>query len=159
MTEKSNIYRTFNISYGKLLKNLLETPTHFQHLHKITHITYPLLDFNNLPEDSLKKERNIIFQYPIPTFLNMIVGDNFQIKVNEISYINKNNCKIRAIIKINTLIGLITLTESSIYINNDESVDSKIFLQCESKIPNIIIEQVIKNWEKDKNKYLDRVSQ
>ena len=40
-----------------------------------------------------------------------------------------------------------------------KSVDSKIFLQCESKIPNIIIEQVIKNWEKDKNKYLDRVSQ
>ena len=82
-----------------------------------------------LPEESLKKERDIIFQYPIPTFLNMIVGDNFQIKVNEISYINKNNCKIKAIIKINTLIGLITLTESSIYINNEQSVDSKIFLQ------------------------------
>ena len=42
-----------------------------------------MLDFENLSEDSLKKERNIIFQYPIPTFLNMIVGDNFQIKVNE----------------------------------------------------------------------------
>jgi len=77
MNRKEYINRTFYCSYSKILKNILETPRFFKHLHRINHITYPLLDFNDLPEENEFKDREIIFHYPIPALLTIITGDFF----------------------------------------------------------------------------------
>lgn len=158
MESKEYINRFFYSSYGKMLKNILETPRFFKHLHRINHITYPLLDFDNLPEKNEFKDREIIFHYPIPAFLTMIAGNIFEIKVREITHINNSTCNIKGKIHINTLLGEINLTENADYINHGNSTQVIINLSYETKIPELIVTKVIDNWLKDRNKYLDEIA-
>ena len=158
MESKEYINKIFYSSYSKILKNILESPRFFKHLHRINHKTYPLLDFDNLPEENKFKEREIIFHYPIPIFLTIITGDIFEIKVREITYINKNTCNIQGKIHIDTILGSIDLVENADYINNGISTQIIIKLSYKTKIPDIIIKKIIDNWLKDRNKYLDEVA-
>jgi len=158
MNRKEYINRTFYCSYSKILKNILETPRFFKHLHRINHITYPLLDFNDLPEENEFKDREIIFHYPIPALLTIITGDFFVIKVRELTYINKNNCNIEGKIHVDTVLGSIDLIENANYINNGISTQINISLSYTTKIPELIVKKVIDNWLKDRNKYLEEIS-
>ena len=158
MESKEYINKIFYSSYSKILKNILETPRFFKNLHRINHKTYPLLDFDNLPDENKFKEREIIFHQPIPVFLSIITGNIFEIKVQEITYINKNTCNIKGKIHIDTLIGSIDLIENADYINNGISTQIIIKLSYKTKIPDIIIKKIINNWLKDRNKYLDDVA-
>ena len=159
MESKEYINRFFYSSYGKILKNILETPRFFKHLHRINHITYPLLDFNDLPEKNEFKEREIIFHYPIPAFLTIIAGNVFEIKVRELTYINNNNCNIKGKIHIDTILGSINLEENAEYINHGNSTQIIINLTYKTKIPELIVKKVIDNWLKDRNKYLDEITE
>jgi hypothetical protein len=117
-----------------------------------------LLDFNDLPEKNEFKEREIIFHYPIPSFLTIIAGNVFEIKVRELAHINNNNCNIKGKIRIDTILGSINLEENAEYINHGNSTQIIINLAYETKIPELIVKKVIDNWLKDRNKYLDEIS-
>jgi len=151
MVIKINISKTFNISFKKLIYRILEENQHFTNLYKVNHIINPKLEFS---ETNILKKRELIFKYPVPKVLNLIVGDSFITKVNETSVINQNRCSVNCIITIKTLLGDIKLLETAIY--NKKGV-LHIELTSLSKNFDVILDHVAKIWKKDRQIYLEKI--
>ena len=151
MVIKINISKTFTISYKKLIYRILEENNYFTNLDKVYHIINPKLEFT---ESNLFKKRELIFKYPVPTILNLIVGDTFVTKVMETSVINNTRCSINCIITIKTLLGDIKLLETGTYNKN-----GKLNIQLTSLSQNfdVILNYIAKIWKKDREIYLHKI--
>ena len=57
----------------------------------------------------------------------------------------------------NTILGPVELIENAKYINNGHTTTVKINLNYKTNIPNIIVNQIINNWLKDRNNYLNEI--
>ena len=151
MVIKINISKTFNISYKKLIYRILQENQHFTNLYTVNDIITPKLEFT---ETNILKKRELIFKYPVPKILNLIVGDSFVTKVMETSVTNKDRCSVNCIITINTLLGDIKLLETAIY--NKKGL-LYIELTSMSKNFDIILDHVAKIWKKDRQIYLEKI--
>ena len=151
MVIKINISRTFDISYKKLIYRILEEDENFTNLSQVNHIINPKLEFS---ENNILKKRELIFKYPVPKILNLIVGDSFITKVSETSVINNSRCSINCIININTLLGNIKLLETGIYNNNGTL---QIELTSLTNNFDVILDHIAKIWEKDRKIYLEKI--
>ena len=151
MVIKINISKTFDISYKKLIYRILQENQHFTNLYTVNDIINPKLEFT---ETNILKKRELIFKYPVPKVLNLIVGDSFVTKVMETSVINKDRCSVNCIITINTLLGDIKLLETAIY--NKKGL-LNIELTSISKNFDIILDHVAKIWKKDRQIYLKKI--
>ena len=148
---KINIFKKFDISYKKLIYRILEEKKYFINLAKVNHIINPKLEFT---KSNLLKKRELIFKYPVPTILNLIVGDSFVTQVMETSVINETRCSVNCIITINTLLGDIKFLETGIY---HESGTLQIELTSLSKNLNVIQDYIAKIWKKDREIYLQKI--
>ena len=148
---KINIFKKFDISYKKLIYRILQENKYFINLDKVNHIINPKLEFT---KSNLLKKRELIFKYPVPTILNLIVGDSFVTQVMETSVLNETRCSINCIITINTLLGDIKFLETGIY---HERGTLHIELSSLSKNLNVIQDYIAKIWKKDREIYLQKV--
>lgn len=151
MVIKINISKTFDISYKKLIYRILEEKKYFTNLDKVNHIINPKLEFT---ESNILKKRELIFKYPVPKILNLIVGDAFITKVMETSVFNRNRCSINCIITIKTLLGDVKLLETGIYNKNGIL---RIELTSLTKNFDIILDYIAKIWKKDRMIYLQKI--
>ena len=151
MVIKINISKKFDISYKKLIYRILEENKYFTNLEKVNHIINPKLEFT---ESNILKKRELIFKYPVPKILNLIVGNLFITKVMETSVFNRDRCSINCIITINTLLGDIKLLETGIYNKNGKL---QIELTSLTKNFDIILEHIAKIWKKDRMIYLQKI--
>jgi hypothetical protein len=154
MTIKININRRLPIDYKKFIHHILEVDSHFNNLDHINHIINPVLQFTTA--NQLKK-RELIFNYPIPSFLLLVIGDLFKIKVVETSVINKNRCSVNCIIKINTLLGEIKFLETAIYTRYDNYTSLKIELSSITNNLRVILQKIANIWKIDREKYIEKI--
>lgn len=148
---KINIFKKFDISYKKLIYRILQENKYFINLAKVNHIINPKLEFT---KSNLLKKRELIFKYPVPTILNLIVGDSFVTQVSETSVVNETRCSVNCIITINTLLGDIKFLETGIY---HESGTLQIELSSLSENLNVIQDYIAKIWKKDREIYLQKI--
>ena len=151
MVIKINISRKFDISYKKLVYRILEENKYFTNLDKVNHLINPKLEFT---ETNILKKRELIFKYPVPKILNLIVGDLFVTKVMETSVINNTRCSVNCVITINTLLGDIKLLETGIY---NENGILHIELTSITKNFDVILDHIAKIWKKDRKIYLEKI--
>ena len=154
MPIKINISRKLPMKYKKFIHEILEVNSNLENLDHINHIINPTLQFTD--SNQLKK-RELIFKYPIPSFLLLIIGDIFKIRVVETSVYNKNRCSINCIIHINTLLGKIKFLETAIYTNYDTHTDLKIELSSITNNLNVLQKQIANIWKIDREKYLEKI--
>jgi len=155
MPIKINIERRVPIPYKKFIHEVLEVPENFAHLYSVKNIIKPKLIFTDINQ-LLKRE--LVFRFPIPIFLSLVVGSTFEIRVMETSVVNKDRCSVSCIIKINTLIGEIKLLETAIYRNYNDYTFVKIELTSLSNNLKIILQHIGEQWRIDHENFLDRLT-
>ena len=158
MKTKILIEKDLDITYSKFLYEVLECDKHLKHLDRVFHIVNPHIDYDQLTERNILKKRKLFFKYPIPIFLNLIVGDSFEIKVIETTVLSQTRCSVNCDIKIETFIGKINMLETAIYTPyGKDKIHIKIALNCDGNHPNLLIQNVIKSWTKDRHEYLNKI--
>ena len=154
MPVKININRQLPIVYEKFIHQVLEVDSHLINLDHINHIINPVLQFSD--SNQLKK-RELFFRYPIPSFLLLVIGDSFKIKVTETSVINKNRCSVNCIIQMHTLLGEIKFLETAIYTRCDNYTSLKIELSSITNNLSMLLQQIANIWKIDREKYIKKI--